>query len=209
MKSSIISNKLVTFCYVTFLALVVSGYYAYAYTPLPIQRVALSSLTPKPTPTRSPARPSAPVSQLEQVETIVREYCRLASQGQTAEIERIIQVIAPKQPVLSKKEKRTGATVPNFGIFADFERANLLEDTPRWIALGSKSIVSLKVKFDTDRSASVNTMLSSRELPGISRNLLFKLSDSGSGWKINAVVWEFEGDEGNKLKRTPSAVSQF
>ncbi len=164
---------------------------------------------PTPTPTASANASTSTEtrpSQREQVESVVREYCRLALQGRKDELERFIEIIPPKQPTLSEKEKRSGATVPNFSIFADLERANLLEDTPRWIALGSESIVSLKVEFGSQKSASVTTLFRSRESSEIRRYLVFKLSENGSGWKINGVVWEFENENGEVKYRKSGSV---
>lgn len=207
MKSNEIPNRVLTLVHLTALTITSCGFYACSFRTVPIQMEMVRPFMP--TPTASPktrANTESRTSQREQVELVVREYCRLALQGRKGEIERIIQIIPPKQPTLSDKEKRSGATVPNFSIIADLERANLLEDTPRWIALGSESIVSLKVEFASQRSASVTTLFRSPELPEISRSLVFKLSENGSGWKINGVVWEFV-NESSEVKNESAEIT--
>ncbi len=209
MKSREIPNRVFTLVYLTAVAITSCGLYACSIRSVPIQMEMARPFMPTPTPTASANASTSTEtrpSQREQVESVVREYCRLALQGRKDELERFIEIIPPKQPTLSEKEKRSGATVPNFSIFADLERANLLEDTPRWIALGSESIVSLKVEFGSQKSASVTTLFRSRESSEIRRYLVFKLSENGSGWKINGVVWEFENENGEVKYRKSGSV---
>ena len=166
------------------------------------------ALPPLPTPTATQtatAKSDIGTGQREDVESIVRAYCRLASKGKIAEIEQIIQIIPPKQPVLTEEERKGGATVPNFGLIGDLEKVDLLEDTPRWIAFGSKSVVELSVEFETFTSARVHTLLRSRELPGVAGNFVFKLSNTGSGWKINSVSSE-SADDGSMHPRKSNEI---
>ncbi|HMS08648.1 MAG TPA: hypothetical protein PKE66_04135 [Pyrinomonadaceae bacterium] len=152
----------------------------------------------------SPPAGHAPHEKLNQLETLVRQYCTHAFNGDINEVKQLVEVLPISPPPRSNKDKKQDTASLNFGIFSEIDRNHLEREIPEMIFIGKFYITRITVSFHDRNTGKVEATLRSQVAPERSRTLVFSLHRIDDAWKIDGATFkEFED-----LDKAPMIVDQ-